>query len=160
MAFSGYFSVPVDTPPIINTKKNYDEGNDYVMLVVNIFLIICLLCLLPIRWNILRDSLKTIMKVEEISMPINISVTIIALILMNVIVYFISFTDVISFIGGLFTVMICYFIPLFDYIAVSGKKRWQSVIGYVILGIFFLIGATASVISFINMINNFPQYYQ
>ena len=50
--------------------------------------------------------------------------------------------------GGMFGVIITFCLPVINYVAVNGKYKIRSLIGYVILAMFVLIGILSTCHSF------------
>lgn len=138
LGLSGYFI----NPELKNEFFiNESEVNRIIYIIAKAILIPCLQCLIPIRWNLLKESLASFFPRIEISSKVNLILTIVMLILMNYSLLFIGkVIDIIGFVGGIFGVMICYFLPLFIFVAIFGKTRFRSIVGYVFLVFFGIIG--------------------
>ena len=93
-------------------------------------------------------------KVEKLSVGTDIIVTIVGMIGLNTVVYFIDILTIIGFIGGVVSVMISFAIPLFSYVKYYKKKSSDvsMKLGYVIFFIFLFIGTGATVKSVLDFL--------
>lgn len=140
LGLSGYFINPYLTNEFF-INESEDSTNRIIYIIAKAILIPCLQCLIPIRWNLLKESLASFFPSNEISSKVNLILTIVMLILMNYSLIFIDkVVDIIGFVGGIFGVMICYFLPLFIFVAIFGKTRFRSIVGYILLVFFGIIG--------------------
>ena len=131
------------------------DGNTYqqVNLVrVNVFRImisIFLFTAMPIRYIIIRDNYTSLfIGGEEISFMRDLIAVILCTTFCNIIVYLtnrsiIKFNIVTNFIqlfGGIFGVIICFILPVINYIGVNGKTKVKSIFGYILTILFSIIG--------------------
>ena len=102
----------------------------------------------------MREAIASLCKVEKMPPKKDIILTIVCMISFNVIVYFVNIITIIGFIGGIVTVMISFIIPLFGYQYVFRKKKMSFILilGYILFGIFLVIGTGATVKSVVDFL--------
>ena len=111
-----------------------------------IIIALFLLFLIPIRFIVLRDNYTTLFGRKKMTFFKEMPIVGIFVIICNIIAYYISKSELdltelqiktlfITF-GGMFGVIIAFCLPVVNYVAVNGKKKIRSIIGYIILGIF------------------------
>ena len=115
-----------------------------------ISLIVFLLFLLPIRFIVLRDNYITLIGEKKMTFFKELPIVTIFIFICNILVYCVSEFDshvkkleiktLIQAFGGMFGVIISFCLPVVNYVAVNGKRKIKSIIGYIILGIFVIIG--------------------
>ena len=111
-------------------------------------MVLCLQSLIPLRWSLLKESLISFFKDNQINKKVDVTITVVMLIIMNYSLLFIeNVVNIIGFVGGIFGVLVCYFIPLFIYIGIFGKKKVTSFIGYILLIFFGIIGVISTIFS-------------
>ena len=113
-------------------------------------LIVFLLFLLPIRFIVLRDNYITLIGEKKMTFFKELPIVTIFIFICNILVYCVSEFDthvkkfeiktLIQAFGGMFGVIISFCLPVVNYVAVNGKRKIKSIIGYIILGIFVIIG--------------------
>ena len=54
--------------------------------------------------------------------------------------------------GGMFGIIISFYLPIVNYISVNGKKKIRSWIGYIITGFFLIIGCLSTAYSIYQII--------
>ena len=85
---------------------------------------------------------------KELSFIKDLIAVILCIIFCNLIVYLtnihiIKFNIVTNFIqlfGGIFGVIICFVLPVINYIGVNGKTKMKSILGYILTILFSIIG--------------------
>lgn len=155
VGLGGYVSSLDKTPEIYISRENLRSfPNDYFNTITKVVIAICLLSLTPLKWNILRESVKTLFGYTIIPSYLDILITIIGMIIFNILVYFTNIITIIDFIGGIFTVMVSFFVPTFNYFHIFPEERKSSkkIFAYIILGIFTIVGFIASIQSIISFI--------
>ena len=124
-----------------------------VIIIFRILLCLFLLSVVPLRFIVIRDNYYSLLKRNENSRKISFSrdllyVTVI-LLLCNLVVYLTN-ESILTFnfgiycirlFGGLFGVIIGFVLPVINYIGANGKRKVKSIIGYILTGIFCIIGS-------------------
>ena len=113
-------------------------------------LIVFLLFLLPLRFIVLRDNYITLIGEKKMTFLKELPIVTLFVFICNILVYCLSEFDshvkkfeiktLIQASGGMFGVIISFCLPVVNYVAVNGKRKIKSIIGYIILGIFVIIG--------------------
>lgn len=153
ISFFGYISQ-------INTEEKHktlilftDESlQGFFNYILQVIIIIFFICLIPIRFIVIRDNYKSFLsigfsyKIDFIFISVNI-------ILVNIISYFCSSDSNIIFslnemFGGIFGVTICFVLPMITYISIHNKGEIISILGYIMAIFFFIIGLFTAVYSF------------
>ena len=115
-------------------------------------IIVCLFLFLtiPLRFVVIRDNYTSLINQKEnLSFKIDLLLVCICIIFCNLIAYFTNvssnqyniFMDFIEIFVGIFGVIINFVLPVVLYVSANGMWKVKSIIGYVIAGIFCLIGA-------------------
>ena len=132
-----------DKKQLIVNEKDLEENNPLAY-IFKCILLLLFTSLIPIRYLVIRDNFTPIIGQNQMSKLIEIIITCICLIIANLVVYFSDFDNLISNIilifGGCFGVFICFVLPVINYIAINGRTKMRSIIGYVVTGIFVIIG--------------------
>lgn len=155
LGFGGYASSLEDTPKVYITRPNLRSmPKDYFNAATKVVLPISLLCIIPLKWSIFRESIKSLWKIEKIPLKYDIPMTVIAMILFNVLVYFTDIITIINFIGGIISVVICFLIPTLDYYYVFPEQRKtpKMIISYIILFVYSIVGTVATVKSVVEFV--------
>lgn len=150
LALSGYFLTPSNTKEMFLNTGLGGSGTDleYYFGVAKVIMVLCLQSLIPLRWSLLKESLLSFFKDNQINKTAETIITIVMLIIMNYSLLFVdNVVNIIGFVGGIFGVLVCYFIPLFIYIGIFGKKKVTSIIGYILLIFFGVIGVISTIFS-------------
>ena len=120
------------------------ESGNYI---INILFIIYILSLIPIRYIIIRDNYTSVLKKDYLPAKIDIPITCICILICNIIVYFLVqyeknfMTDVfMNIFIAIFGVFISFVLPVINYVKLNDKAKIRSIVGYIISGIFILIG--------------------
>ena len=136
------------------SQINTDEGRKTLILfadeslqglfnyVLQISIIVFFICLIPIRFIVIRDNYVALLKFD-VTYAIDLIFISVNIILANVISYFCSNDANIIFslnemFGGVFGVVICFVLPVITYISINAKSEKKSIFGY-IMAIFYLI---------------------
>ena len=151
LALSGYFLTPNTKEMFLNTRLRESEtALKYCFGVAKVIMVLCLQSLIPLRWSLLKESLFSFFKDNQINKTADTIITVVMLIIMNYSLLFVdNVVNIIGFVGGIFGVLVCYFIPLFIYIGIFGKKKVKSIIGYILLIFFGIIGVISTIFSLI-----------
>ena len=148
ITFFGFFTIhPVSD--LIETKVGQKI---LVIIIFRIILCLFLMSVVPLRFIVIRDNYYSLLKRNETNRKISfrrdlLYVTLI-LLLCNIIVYLTN-ESIITFnfgiycirlFGGIFGVIIGFVLPVINYIGANGKRKVKSIIGYILTGIFCVIG--------------------
>ena len=142
LGYGGYLSSLDKTPQVYLDRPNLKIFNpDYLIIAGKIVLAISLLFLSPIRWVLLRETVQSFF-VNEIPFGYNFLLTFIGFAIINILVYFTKINQIINFLGGTSTLMISFFVPVFDYALVfkEDQYRLKRIISYIIFGLYIVIG--------------------
>ncbi len=156
MALGGYCSSLEDTPEIYISRDDLRGYNDIPAACTKVIISLCLLCLIPLKWNLIRESIRSLFETKTIPKKIDIPLTIITMIVFNLLVYFTNIMTIIGFIGGIITVVISFLVPVFDYYHAFQDKHYSylMILSFVILGVFTVVGFIASIQSVVNFIKD------
>ena len=147
-SFFGFFSINEhnnkNTELFVN-KNDYDlKDNTALICIFKCILILFFASLIPVRYLVIRDNYMSVIGQENLPFKIEIIITLVCLFITNIIVYFADYDNLISnliiIFGGFFGVFIGFVLPVINYIAINGKTKCRSIIGYIVAGIFVLIG--------------------
>ena len=144
-SFFGLFSINDDN---FNQKELFVNGKNLkdnaFFIIFRLILILFFISLVPMRYLVIRDNYISIIGQEMLPIKIEILIALILLFITNLIVYFADFDNLISNIiiifGGFFGVFIGFVLPVFNYVAINGKEKIRSILGYVVAIIFVMIG--------------------
>ena len=150
ITFFGFF-LKVPMSDILFTWKTYQEVNLVRVNLFRILICIFLFTAMPIRYIIIRDNYTCLFvknKNEKISFIKDLIAVILCTVFCNLFVYLtnisiIKFNIVTNFIqlfGGIFGVIICFILPVINYIGVNGKTKVKSILGYILTILFSVIG--------------------
>ena len=120
--------------------------------ILQIAITLFFVCLIPIRFLVLRDNYKSLFTCN-ITYTIDLIFISLNIILTNVISYFCHSDSNIIFslneiFGGIFGVGICFVLPVITYISINKKGECKSVLGYIMAIFFLLIGLFTAGYSF------------
>ena len=123
-----------------------------------------LFTLIPSRYITIRDGYTCLIGKENLTYKKDLLITTLSLVISNCIVFLNEevindesnfeidiFSIFVYIFGGLFGVIICFGLPVINYAAINGKKKFKSLIGYIITGIFFVVGLLSFGYSFNEM---------
>ena len=153
-----------------NKEEKYFQGDwDFLIIPFKCVLCVYLLTLVPIRFIVLRDNYITLIGEKKMTFLKELIIISIFIIICNILVfgfdliellnqYNIDVKSLIQEFGGIFGVIICFCLPVVNYVSVNGKRKIKSFIGYIITGIFIIIAlfsfaSTFYKIFFINKAN-------
>ena len=151
MTFFGYL-LKSKVPEILFIDDESFQENTPLKIIFKLILCLFLFIVISLRFIVIRDNYTSLFGKQKIAYTKDLIATSICLIFCNIITYFTSENklgyNIISYFiqlfGGIFGIIICYFLPVINYIGVNGKRKIKSIIGY-ILTIFFLIVGIISV---------------
>ena len=148
ITFFGFFTIhPVSDLIELDLPKKI-----LVIIIFRIILCLFLFSVVPLRFIVIRDNYYSLLKRNETNRKISFrrDLLYVALILLlcNIVVYLtnesiITFNFAIYCIrlfGGLFGVIIGFILPVINYIGANGKRKVKSIVGYILIGIFSVIG--------------------
>ena len=147
--FGSFLKVPMSD--ILFTWNTYQEVNIGRVNLFRVLICLFLFTSMPIRYIIIRDNYTCLLdkkNLSEISFFKDLIAVILCTIFCNLIVYLtnisiIKFNIVTNFIqlfGGIFGVIICFILPVINYIGVNGKTKMKSILGYILTIVFSIIG--------------------
>ena len=147
--FGSFLKVPMSD--ILFTWNTYQEVNIGRVNLFRVLICLFLFTSMPIRYIIIRDNYTCLLdkkNISEISFIKDLIAVILCTIFCNLIVYLtnisiIKFNIVTNFIqlfGGIFGVIICFILPVINYIGVNGKTKMKSILGYILTIVFSIIG--------------------
>ena len=151
VTFFGFiFSTDVPKQILIEDDKYFNEGWYILRIPFKIALIIYLLTLIPIRFIVLRDNYVTLFGQRKLSFFSEFFIILLFVFFSNIFVLaFIIFDKyleewdvrrLVQAFGGMFGVIISFCLPVINYVAVNGKRKLKSIIGYIITGFYVLVG--------------------
>ena len=152
IAFFGYL-IDDPVPKVLYRKYQDSNKNDFITVTIKIFIFVFLFSLIPSRYITIRDGYTSLIGKGKMTYKKDLMITALSLFLSNGIVFLNEevinddssiqldiFTIFVNIFGGLFGVIICFGLPVINYAAINGKKKIKSLIGYVITGIFVIVG--------------------
>ena len=119
------------------------------IIIFKIFICLFLFSTIPLRFVVIRDNYSSLINQNEnLSFKIDLLLVCICIIFCNLIAYFTNgisnkynfLMDFIEFFSCIFGVIIGFVLPVVLYVGANGMWKVKSIIGYVIAGIFCLIG--------------------
>ena len=152
IAFFGYL-IDDPVPKVLFRKYQDSYENDFITVTLKIVIFVFLFSLIPSRYITIRDGYTSLIGKKKLTYKKDLMITTLSLLLSNGIVFLNEevinddysiqldiFTIFVNIFGGLFGVIICFGLPVINYAAINGKKKIKSLIGYVITGIFVIVG--------------------
>lgn len=145
-SFFGLFSI---NDKNLYKKQLFIDGEDLdentaLICIFKTILIIYFFSFVPMRYIIIRDNYTSLIGKDILPIKIEIIITTICLLIINLVVYFANYdnliSDIILIFGGFFGVFIGFVLPVINFISINGKTKKRSIIGYIIAGIFIFIG--------------------
>ena len=137
------------------TMKKFASRHEFIYYFCKILLWLYLFTVIPMRFIVVRDNYTSLVK-DKMTPKKDLFVTITCIFIYNLVVYFTldntgdnSLTTLfIELFGGIFGVIICFCLPVINYVAVNGKKKLKSIIGYILIGFYGIVGLISAVYSF------------
>ena len=125
--------------------KNIDISIYFLEIIFKCILVILFMTLIPIRYIVIRDNYTSLIGKEELPLKYEFLITSICLIINNLIVYFTGdsksfISKLIHYFGGVLGVFISFVLPFISYMAINEKYNLRIIFGYIIVGIFIVIG--------------------
>ena len=163
ISFFGYL-IEEPVPKVL--YRGYENSNekDYFTIALKFIIFIFLFSLIPSRYITIRDGYTCLIGKENLTYKKDLLITTLSLVISNCIVFLNEevindetnfeidiFSIFVYIFGGLFGVIICFGLPVINYAAINGKKKFKSLIGYTITGIFFVVGLLSFGYSFKEM---------
>jgi amino acid permease len=163
ISFFGYL---IEEPVPRVLYRGYEDSNekDYFTIALKFIIFVFLFTLIPSRYITIRDGYTCLIGKENLTYKKDLLITTLSLVISNCIVFLNEevindesnfeidiFSIFVYIFGGLFGVIICFGLPVINYAAINGKKKFKSLIGYIITGIFFVVGLLSFGYSFNEM---------
>ena len=152
IAFFGFFlKISMFDILLINNNNKSIEISNTLIHVFRIILCLFTTSVFPLRFIVIRDNYASLIikenqkklpfKADLISAFVCLLFCYLIVFLMNksIITFNISL-NCIQIFGGIFGVIIGFFLPVINYVGVNGKRKIKSIIGYILTGIFSIVG--------------------
>jgi amino acid permease len=163
ISFFGYL-IEEPVPRVLYRGYEHSNEKDYFTIALKFIIFIFLFSLIPSRYITIRDGYTCLIGKENLTYKKDLLITALSLVISNCIVFLNEevindesnfeidiFSIFVYIFGGLFGVIICFGLPVINYAAINGKKKFKSLIGYTITGIFFVVGLLSFGYSFKEM---------
>ena len=156
ITFFGFFT----KHPVSHLIERDFEKTVVVIVIFRIILCLFLMSVVPLRFIVIRDNYYSLLKRNEtnrkISFKRDLLYVILILLFCNIVVYLTNGSIIslnlgiycIRLFGGIFGVIIGFVLPVINYIGANGKRKVKSIIGYILTGIFCVIGIFSAAYSF------------
>ena len=143
---------------IRNTNQKSEEASGTLIYIFRIILCLFTSSVFPLRFIVIRDNYTSLIaKKNKKKLPFTADLisVFVCLLFCNLIVFLtnksiisfnISLTCVTIF-GGIFGVIIAFFLPVTNYVGANGRRKVKSIIGYIFTGIFSIIGVLSIIYS-------------
>ena len=128
---------------ILFINGNDMADNNALICIFKCMLIVLFISVVPLRYLIIRDIYTSIIGKEIIQQKMEIIITSSFFVITSLIIYFATFdiiSNLIFIFGGFFGVIIGFVLPIINYVAINGRTKIRSIIGYVVAGIYVVIG--------------------
>jgi len=148
ITFFGFF-LKISMADVLSLSDSSSKDN-IQMLFFKIILCLFLFTVVPLRFIIIRDNYSSLIdKESKLSFKKDLFIVFICIIFCNIIVFLTNeslihiniISNFMSLFAGIFGVIISFVLPVINYIGVNGKRKIKSIIGYIQIGIFSIIGA-------------------
>lgn len=164
IGFFGYL-IKENVPAVLFKECEDSTEGDYFSIWIRIIIFVFLFTLIPNRYIVIRDGYKLLIGKDKLTYKKDLLITTLTFAFSNGIVFFTQeycvemdiFTLLVNTFGGLFGVIIGFGLPVINYAAVNGKRKLKTLIGYVITGLFLMIGSFAFVYSFIDLYRSYEE---
>lgn len=132
---------------LINDNKDQNEiSKGALTTLFRIFLCLFLFSVIPIRYIVIKDDVNSVF--TNFKFKENLILVFVCIIFCNLIAYLTSesiikfniATNFTELFGGIFGVIISFILPAINYAAANGKRKFRSIIGYILSAIFLIIG--------------------
>ena len=155
--------VPTEIFKENDNNQYFTGGWKYLIVPFKIVLCIYLLTLIPIRFIVLRDNYITLIGEKKMNFLRELIIISIFIFICNIFVFGVGIFEVLTVndmniksviqaFGGMFGVIICFCLPVVNYVSVNGKKKIKSILGYIITFIFVIIGCFSTAFSIYRLI--------
>ena len=136
---------------LINNNNKTIELTGTLIGIFRIILCLFTSSVFPLRFIVIRDNYTSLLvKQNNKRLPFtaDLIAAFVCLIFCNLIVFLMN-NSIIAFnislncihiFGGIFGVIIGFFLPVVNYVGANGKRKVKSIIGYILTGIFSIIG--------------------
>ena len=152
ISFFGYMYTSNDSVQRMLFVENLSENDiddPFVLKMFKLIISLFFFTLIPIRFIIIRDSYTIVIGQKKYTLKQEIIVTTCFIILSNVLVFVMNLykneydpeklSYFVQIFGGIFGVIICFILPVINYVSVNGKTKIKAIVGYTITGIFVVI---------------------
>ena len=161
--FFMFTKVPTEIFKENDNNQYFTGGWKYLIVPFKIVLCIYLLTLIPIRFIVLRDNYITLIGEKKMTFLRELIIISIFIFICNIFVFGVGIFEVLTVndmniksviqaFGGMFGVIICFCLPVVNYVSVNGKKKIKSILGYIITFIFVIIGCFSTAFSIYRLI--------
>lgn len=152
ISFFGYLSIQ-DVPQILFIIDNKKEDSDTKIIIFKCILCLFLFSLIPIRFIVIRENYSSLIRKRNLSCCFEFLIVTSCITVYNAIVFFINeikegFSSIfisgfIQLFGGIFGVFIGFLLPVVNYASINGTQKIRSIMGYIVFGIFSIIGTVS-----------------
>ena len=148
IGFFGYL-IAKDVPKFLFISEENFKNNNFLICLFKVILAIFFLLLIPVRYVVIRDNYTSLFSVENLQKKYEIIIITVCLFLVNLIVYFVHddsegefnlVSMMTQIFGGFLGVLICFVLPVINFVAIDGKLKLRALIGFIICFIFVVIG--------------------
>ena len=165
ITFFGFFLKNSMFDILLINNNNYEEITGTSISIFRIILSLFITSVFPLRFIVIRDNYTSLIGKQKLPFVADLISVLICLVFSNLIVFLtnksiISFNislNCIQIFGGIFGVIIGFFLPVVNYVGANGKRKVKSIIGYIFTGIFSIIGVLSVCYSIygLNIKNNY-----
>lgn len=153
-------NVPVE---VFKDNEDYFKGNwAYLIIPFKIVLCIYLLTLIPIRFIVIRDNYTILIGEKKMTFKKELIIISLFIFICNIFVFGVGIFEILDLnkikniniksmiqaFGGMFGVIICFCLPAVNFVSVNGKKKIKSIIAYLIVIFFCIVGCFSTVYAF------------
>lgn len=124
LSFSGYFSTFEGTPDVFIKRADLPGYSDKFIMVVRILLAITMTMSVAVNYNIMRMSINSMFFEANPSFGADLIISVAIYAASNLLMYFVKNAGtLLSFLGGVTTVWICFVVPIIIDISISKEKK-------------------------------------
>ena len=129
------------------------------ILIVQIIFVLLIQFLIPIQMTQIKEGIRNTLANaalanQPLSLPTEIIITVIVLLLGNICVYLTQEIKLfIGISGGICSGIICFVLPYFAYCKVFEEANYKHYIGFIVMLVTILVSATTTVHSFTDLIS-------
>ena len=148
IGFFGYL-IAKDVPKFLFISEENFKNNNFLICLFKVILALFFLLLIPVRYVVIRDNYTSLFSVENLQKKYEIIIITVCLFLVNLIVYFVHddsegefnlVSMMTQIFGGFLGVLICFVLPVVNFVAINRKMKLRTVIGFIICFIFIVMG--------------------